>query len=141
MPVVSGVHSCRTSEGLLMRLFILLFVASALITAGVRMVLVRHGVMDLPNSRSSHAVPVPRGGGVAIVVVFLSAVVWMLLNHGIPSRLAWSLVGGGLAISIVGIFDDRFGLAPWPRLAVHSLAAAWAIWCLGGIQQIGRAHV
>jgi Fuc2NAc and GlcNAc transferase len=117
-----------------MRLFILLFVASALITAGVRMVLVRHGVMDLPNSRSSHAVPVPRGGGVAIVVVFLSAVVWILLRHGIPAQLAWSLVGGGLAISIVGFLDDRFGLSPWPRLAVHSVAAAWALWCLGSMQ-------
>ena len=134
MPVVSGFHSCRTSEGLLMRLFVLVFVASALITAGVRMVLVRHGVMDLPNSRSSHAVPVPRGGGVAIVVVFLSAVVWILLRHGIPARLAWSLVGGGLAISIVGFLDDRFRLPPWPRLAVQSLAAAWVLWSLGETQ-------
>jgi Fuc2NAc and GlcNAc transferase len=117
-----------------MRLFILLFVASTLITAAVRLVLVRHGVMDRPNPRSSHAVPVPRGGGVAIVVVFLSAVVWMLLNHGIPSRLAWSLVGGGLVIAIVGFLDDRFGLPPWPRLAVHSIAAAWALWCFGSMQ-------
>jgi len=117
-----------------MRLFVLLFVASALITAGVRMVLARQGMMDFPNSRSSHAVPVPRGGGVAIVVVFLSAVVWILLKHGIPGQLAWSLVGGGLAISIVGFLDDRFKLPPWPRLAVHSLAAAWALWCLGSMQ-------
>ncbi len=126
-----------------MRLFVLLFVASALITAGVRMVLVRHGMMDFPNSRSSHAVPVPRGGGVAIVVVFLSAVVWILLKHGIPGQLAWSLVGGGLAISIVGFLDDRFKLPPWPRLAVHSLAAAWALWCLGSMQpsQFGSSTV
>jgi Fuc2NAc and GlcNAc transferase len=117
-----------------MRLFILLFVASTLITAAVRLVLVRHGVMDRPNPRSSHAVPVPRGGGVAIVVVFLSAVVWMLLNHGIPSRLAWSLVGGGLVIAIVGFLDDRFGLPPWPRLVVHSIAAVWALWCFGSMQ-------
>ena len=124
-----------------MRLFILFFVASAFITAGVRIVLVRHGVMDLPNSRSSHAVPVPRGGGVAIVVVFLSAVVWLFLKHEIPGRLAWSLVGGGLAISIVGILDDRFTLPPWPRFAVHSLAAAWALWCLGWTQpsQLGNS--
>ena len=124
-----------------MRLLILLFVASALITAGVRMVLVRRGVMDLPNSRSSHAVPVPRGGGVAIVVVFLSAVVWLFLKHDVPGRLAWSLVGGGLAIAIVGLLDDRFGLPAWPRLAVHSLAAAWSIWCFGSMQpsQIGNS--
>jgi Fuc2NAc and GlcNAc transferase len=91
-----------------MPLFVLLFVFSALITAGVRAFLVRHGVMDLPNARSSHAVPVPRGGGVGIVVVFLLAVVWLLLRQAIPARLAWALFGGGLAIAGVGLADDRF---------------------------------
>ena len=84
-----------------MRIFVLLFVISALITAGVRTLLGRHGLMDLPNARSSHAVPVPRGGGVGIVVAFLSAVVWVLEKRLIPDRLAWALIGGGLAIAIV----------------------------------------
>ncbi len=119
-----------------MRLFVLVFVASALITAGIRMVLVRRGMMDLPNARSSHAVPVPRGGGAAIVVVFLSAVVWLLLRHVIPAGLAWALVGGGLAIAIVGFLDDRFSLPTWPRLVVQALAAVWDLWCLGAIQPL-----
>jgi Fuc2NAc and GlcNAc transferase len=125
-----------------MRLFVLLFVSSALITAGVRAFLVSHGVMDLPNARSSHSVPVPRGGGVGIVVVFLSAVSWLLLRQAIPAKLAWSLLGGGLAIAIVGLADDRFKLAPWPRLAVHSLAAAWAVWSLDSVHpfQLGNSH-
>lgn len=113
-----------------MRAFILLFVISALITAGVRKLLGRHGLMDLPNARSSHAVPVPRGGGVGIVAAFLSAVVWSLEKGLIPDQLAWALIGGGLAIAIVGFLDDRFRLAAWPRIVVHSLAAAWAVWCL-----------
>jgi len=113
-----------------MQLFVLLFVFSALITAGVRAFLVRHGVMDLPNARSSHSVPVPRGGGVGIVVVFLSAVAWLFLRQVIPARLAWALLGGGFTIAVVGLADDRFKLAPWPRLVVHSLAAAWAVWSL-----------
>lgn len=119
-----------------MPLFVLLFVSSALITAGVRAFLVRHGVMDLPNARSSHAVPVPRGGGVAIVAVFLSAVVWLLLKQAIPAKLAWALLGGGLAIAVVGLADDRFKLTPWPRLAVHSLAAAWAVWSLDSMRPL-----
>jgi Fuc2NAc and GlcNAc transferase len=113
-----------------MPLFVLVFVSSILITAVVRAFLVRHGVMDLPNARSSHAVPVPRGGGVGIVTAFLLAVVWLLLRQAIPAKLAWALLGGGLAIAIVGLVDDRFKLAPWPRLVVHSLAAAWAVWSL-----------
>ncbi len=113
-----------------MPLFALLFVLSVLITAGVRAFLIRHGMIDLPNARSSHAVPVPRGGGVGIVVVFLSAVVWLFLKQVIPVKLAWALLGGGLAIAVVGLADDRFKLSPWPRLAVHSLAAGWAVWSL-----------
>ena len=119
-----------------MVLFALLFVLSALVTAGVRAFLVRHGIMDLPNARSSHSVPVPRGGGVGIVVVFLSAVVWLLLRQVIPARLAWALLGGGLAIAVVGLTDDRFKLTPWPRLVVHSLAAAWAVWSLDPIRPL-----
>jgi len=111
------------------RLFILLFLVSALVTAGVRRYFVRRGVMDLPNFRSSHAAPVPRGGGIGFVLVFLSAVVWLLHRQVIPVKLAWALVGGGIAISIVGLVDDHFRLSPWPRLIIHSLAAAWALWC------------
>jgi Fuc2NAc and GlcNAc transferase len=125
-----------------MRLFVLLFALSALVTAGVRAFLVRHGVMDLPNARSSHAVPVPRGGGVGVVMVFLSAVVWLLLRQVIPAKLAWALLGGGLAIAIVGLADDRLKLAAWPRLLVHSFAAAWTVWCLDPIHpfQLGDSN-
>jgi Fuc2NAc and GlcNAc transferase len=71
---------------------------------------------------------------VGIVVAFLSAVAWILARHGIPPNLAWALIGGGIAIAIVGFLDDRFSLTAWPRLVVHSLAAAWAIWCLDAIR-------
>jgi Fuc2NAc and GlcNAc transferase len=119
-----------------MLIFVLLFLVSALITAGARLVLVRRGQLDFPNSRSSHSVPVPRGGGVGIVVVFLSSVGWILSKHLIPARLAWALIGGGLAIAIAGFLDDRFKLPPWPRLAVHTLAAGWALWCLSAMQPL-----
>lgn len=117
-----------------MLLFVLLILVSAFITFMVRMILVRSGFMDFPNYRSSHVVPVPRGGGVGVVVAFLSAVIWVLSWHVIPVQLAYALVGGGLAIAIAGILDDRFGLPAWPRLAVHALAAAWALCCLNAMQ-------
>ncbi len=118
-----------TSGMTFVRLFVLLFLISALTTAGVRMYLASRGVMDLPNPRSSHAVPVPRGVGLGFVLVFLSVVVWFLQRQVIPAKLAWALIGGGAAISIVGFLDDRFRLSPWPRLIIHILAAAWALWC------------
>ncbi|HVN92791.1 MAG TPA: glycosyltransferase family 4 protein [Terracidiphilus sp.] len=112
-----------------MRIFVLQFVISVLITGVLRRYLGRHGLLDLPNARSSHAVPVPRGGGLAIVVTFLPAVFWAFERHLISDRLAWALIGGGCAIAVIGFLDDRYRLAAWPRMVVHSLAAAWAIWC------------
>jgi Fuc2NAc and GlcNAc transferase len=117
-----------------MILFVLVFLATALVTDLVRRYLLRRGIMDRPNARSSHAVPVPRGGGLGIVLVFLCAVVWLFLKHDVPAGLAWALVGGGIAVSIVGFLDDRFKLPAWPRLVVHFLASAWAVWCLASMR-------
>lgn len=127
--MVSGIGAGRMRAGSFMLLFVLVFLASALVTAGARLCLASRGVMDLPNVRSSHAAPVPRGGGLSIVLVFLSAVAWLLHRQVVPAALVWALIGGGIAVGIVGFLDDRFRLAPWPRLIVHSLAAAWALWC------------
>jgi len=107
----------------------ILFLASAAITGIARGLLVRRGLMDQPNARSSHAVPVPRGGGLSIVLVFLCGVAWEQARHAAPSGLAWALIGGGLAIAIIGFLDDHFSLPIWPRLSVHVLAAVWALWC------------
>lgn len=113
-----------------MCLFVVLFLVSAAVTAGARAYLVRHGVMDRPNPRSSHAVPIPRGGGLSIVLIFLSAVAWLVAKHAAPAGLGLALIGGGIATGAVGFLDDHFRLAPWPRLAIHILATGWAIWCL-----------
>lgn len=97
------------------------FLASAALTYGsapaVRKVMLRAGTMDVPNHRSSHTTPVPRGGGLACLVGVSAA----LLTHpsSIPVR---DLVAvGGLAA--VGLADDRAGgVDPKVRLAVQMVA-------------------
>jgi Fuc2NAc and GlcNAc transferase len=44
------------------------FVASALLTGVIRRFAPARGMLDIPNSRSSHLLPTPRGGEVAIVL-------------------------------------------------------------------------
>ena len=51
-----------------MWLFLAAAVASYCLTAAVRRLALRHGLMDQPNRRSSHTRPTPRGGGLAIVI-------------------------------------------------------------------------
>jgi Fuc2NAc and GlcNAc transferase len=107
--------------------------ASAVITGLIRRFALRHGVLDVPNERSSHRTPTPRGGGVAIVVatsVALGVLVW---RGAVRSDLLVALAGGGVAVALVGLMDDRRRVSAGVRLAVHLAAAIWAIFWLGGL--------
>lgn len=116
-----------------MPLIIPAFLAAALITALVRYYLLRLKVLDIPNERSSHSVPTPRGGGISIVLVFLLAVLWLVHAGSLPSSLGLALIGGGLAVALAGILDDRFRVPASFRLVIHFSAAAWALWQLNGM--------
>ena len=52
-------------------LCIIILIAVFLATGLLRRYALSRSLIDIPNSRSSHSVPTPRGGGVAIVVCFL----------------------------------------------------------------------
>ena len=109
------------------------FLASALLTALVRWYLLRRKVLDIPNVRSSHFLPTPRGGGLSIVVVFLGIVFWFVHGSAISTRLGSALVWGGLAVASVGFLDDHFPVPARVRLLVHFAAAGWALWKLNGM--------
>jgi Fuc2NAc and GlcNAc transferase len=57
----------------------------------------------------------------------------MLRRDLIPENFMWALGGGGLAVALVGMLDDRGGVNPAVRLAVHVGAASWAVMWLGGM--------
>src|ERR1035437_3596749 len=82
-----------------------------------------HLLLDVPNSRSSHTIATPRGGGVAIVMSTLVA----LLVLGWLDRLAWptvwSLCAGGALVALIGFVDDRGHVAARWRLVGHVAAA------------------
>ena len=75
----------------------------------------RWDMVDVPNHRSSHEVPVPRGGGVAVA---LATVVGMALG-ATWTRAITVLVVGSLVLCVTGLLDDRFSLPAVPRLAVQ----------------------
>lgn len=88
----------------------------------IRAHLVRRGLMDIPNHRSSHTVPVPRGGGIACLAGILAGAVASAARGEAP----WGAVGAALALGVVGLVDDRRGLRPVPRLAAQCLTGAVA---------------
>lgn len=111
------------------------FVATSVLVALVRRYAIK-ALLDHPNERSSHATPTPRGGGLAIALVFhigVTGLWWMSL---LPAFVALALLGGGLLIALIGWVDDHHHVPASWRALVHVIAASWSVYCLGGISQL-----
>jgi Fuc2NAc and GlcNAc transferase len=109
---------------------------SAVLTGVVRRLALRHGLLDLPNDRSSHLAPTPRGGGVAIVVASAIGLTILGAYRAAQPAVIPAVLGGGFAVAIVGFVDDRRRLSATVRLLVHAAAALWALLLLGGLPPI-----
>ncbi len=109
-----------------------IFILSFALTGIIRAYLLRKAILDIPNERSSHVTPTPRGGGIAIVLSFFLGVGWLAWQELIPLGLTKALLGGGTLIAITGYWDDLYSLSASRRILLHFLAAFWALYCLGG---------
>jgi Fuc2NAc and GlcNAc transferase len=112
------------------------FLASMVLTGVIRRFALARGVLDVPNSRSSHVAPTPRGGGLAIVVTVLLTVGVMYLRGDVPADLAAALLIGGPIVAIVGFIDDLRGVSASARLAVQFAAFGWCVYRLGPLPPI-----
>lgn len=77
-------------------------------------------VLDRPNTRSLHATPVPRTGGLAILGAVLPLIAWSAAGLMAP---LFGLEFAVLVVAGVSFLDDRGGVPVGPRLAAHLLAA------------------
>jgi len=80
--------------------------------------------LDVPNERSSHTRPTPRGGGLVIVVGFvLGLAVWLVSPGGTLSPRALGWLAGALLVAGVSFVDDLHPLPAVPRLLTHAAGA------------------
>jgi Fuc2NAc and GlcNAc transferase len=105
---------------------------SWLLTGAMRRYALRSAVLDLPNERSLHRTPTPRGGGVAVALVTLAGLAAGALLSKIPADVAWPLGVGGALVAAVGWLDDRRGVSARVRATVHAAAACWAAYWIWG---------
>lgn len=99
----------------------------------------RRLLLDIPNERSSHARPTPRGGGLAIVLItLLGAVVYVLWAVPAPPlpAIIWSYAAGGALIAVVSWLDDWRTLSNRVRFAAHFVAALLAVGFIGSWQLV-----
>lgn len=110
--------------------FLVSLVVAAIATPIVLKVALAKELYDLPDARKVHTRPIPRLGGVAIVLAFFAPITGLLIvDAGASVALTQSttqLIGlyvGGLLIAAVGVFDDVRGANALQKLVVQVTVA------------------
>lgn len=102
-------------------------VGVALVSAvAVRMIgrmAIRKAMLDVPNERSSHTLPVPRLGGAAFIPVVLLAVAVGWRSGALPGIVATTFFMGAVALYAISLIDDVRPLSTGVRFAVQFGAA------------------
>lgn len=77
----------------------------------------RIGAMDIPNERSLHVVPTPKLGGLAILAgVLVAGALFLPFGDGLRGDETRAILGGAIAIAVVGVLDDVFDLPAGVKL-------------------------
>lgn len=111
--------------------FFFIALAAFLLTGLISYYALSRNVLDIPNQRSSHTVPTPRGGGLAIVLAFVFAVLSLKLTQQIDGRIV-ALCGASLLVAGIGFCDDHVPVAARWRFLTHLIAAGLIVSLLGG---------
>ncbi|PNA24661.1 glycosyl transferase [Pseudomonas sp. GW531-E2] len=109
---------------------------SYLLTGTLRRYAIARSIIDVPNARSSHSVPTPRGGGVAIVLAFLAALPVAYGLDLISTGLLIGSLGGCGLVAVIGFLDDHGHIAARWRLLGHFSAACWVLFWLGNAPKL-----
>lgn len=104
------------------------------LTALMRRYALSRSLLDVPNARSSHVIPTPRGGGMAIVASFLLALAaTAFVLPGTDRGVLAALLGAGAGVALLGFLDDHGHVPARWRLLGHFAAAAWTLFWISGI--------
>lgn len=117
-------------------IFIVALFCSYGMTHFIRTYALNKNIIDIPNSRSSHSVPTPRGGGVAIVLVFLATLPILYFGGYLLQSEFLAIFVTGSCVALVGFVDDHGHIAARWRLLAHLLASIWAVYWLGGLPDL-----
>lgn len=96
---------------------------TVLLTGIVRKQAIKRSIIDIPNHRSSHDVPTPRGGGLAIAVVWYVGLVVLKVMDQIDHHIFYAIFGG-LPLFVISFLDDLKDLSARVRIIFQALSAA-----------------
>lgn len=115
---------------------VFVFIGSLLLTGLIRRYSIARAIVDIPNERSSHSRPTPRGGGLSITLFVLLTILVAYYLQLIPFSFMLALAGGGFLVAVIGWLDDHYDLPAGWRAAGYLAAAVWALYWVGDMGAI-----
>lgn len=97
--------------------------------------MIKKSLVASVNERSSHTVPTPHGGGIAIAITWFIGLFYLYFSAQIETNFFYALLFGAV-ISIVSFFDDIYELSPKLRLIIQAIVAIGGLYFLGGFETL-----
>ncbi|RXJ69012.1 glycosyl transferase [Halarcobacter ebronensis] len=115
--------------------YLLFFIFSFILTYLIKNYAIKKSLVASVNERSSHTVPTPHGGGIAIAITWFIALFYLRLTLQIDEVLFNALLVGFI-ISIVSFLDDLYELSAKLRFMIQALVAILSLYFLGGFNSL-----
>ncbi len=116
-------------------IYIILLFLSFSLTYFIKNYYIKNAFLDEINERSSHTVPTPHGGGIAIAIIWFVGLFYLYFFNDIDKDLFYALLVG-IIISIISFFDDIYDLSAKLRMIVQSIVAICGIYLIGGLESL-----
>lgn len=97
--------------------------------------MIKKSLVASVTERSSHTVPTPHGGGIALAITWFIGLSYLFIINQIEPNLFYALLFG-VVISIVSFFDDIYELSPKLRLIIQAIVAIGGLYFLGGFETL-----
>lgn len=116
-------------------IYFILFIISFVLTYLIKEYAIKKSIVATVNERSSHTVPTPHGGGIALSISWFLGLLYLYFTDDIDLNLFYALLVG-IVISLISFFDDIYELSAKLRLIVQSLVALGGLYFLGGFERL-----
>ena len=116
-------------------IYFFLLILSFTLTYLIKNYYIKNAILEEINERSSHTVPTPHGGGIAISVTWFVGLLYLQYINQIDMNLFYALFVGSI-ISIVSFFDDLYDLSPKIRLIAQAIVAFGGLYFIGGFHSL-----
>ena len=122
-------------------LCVVVTVSSLLLTRVLIYLMPKFGIVDVPSARRAHSQPTPRGGGLAFVIIFSTALPLFEYHLAATTVHSVEILQIFLPISLISFLDDVSHVKVPLRLFMHVLCALLAMMWLIHPNMILHHHV